>query len=184
VAFGVPKGALVNGKVAPHGNLFVAQWRTLARVLNTKEERLEKTLSDPLLFAKTQDVEYVQFRLNDREDDLEILQGVRKLRPKDSDKLPAATMNQSFCQPIAFNQDASEWAVCNHFDKGRLAVLKFRFDAASKRYDWVETGPFLGDAKRPLTEASMARLGHDWLITARSPGKSPGSRQTTRSGPR
>ena len=129
--------------------------------------------------AATQDVEWVQFRLNDREDDVEILQPVRKLRPKGEDKLPAATMNQSFCQPVAYNQEASEWAVCNHFDQARLAVLKFRFDRETRRYDWVETSPFFTAAKASLTEASLARLGKAWLITgAVLPAGSPGSKRT------
>ncbi len=169
VAFGVPKGALVDGKLAPHANLFVAQWRVLGRVLVVKEDRLEKTYSDRVLFARTQDVEWAQFRLNDREDDIEIVQPVRPLRPA-AGKLPAAWMNQSFCPPVPFNARADEWVVCNHFDRARLAVLKFRYDPASKRYAWVETGPFLAEPKRPLSEASLVRLPEGWLISARSNG--------------
>ena len=71
------------GKAAPHANLFVAQWRTLGRPLVVKEDRLEKTSPSSVLFARTQDVEWVQFRLNDREDDIDIVQPVRRLRPRD-----------------------------------------------------------------------------------------------------
>src|ERR1043165_426019 len=157
VAFGVPKGAIVDGKPAPNANVFVAQWRVLGRRLIAKEDRLERAANDPVLMAKTQDVEWVQFRLNDREVDLEILQAITQLRPKGDGKLPSASMNQSFCPPVPFNKSASEWVVCNHFDKGRLAGLKFRFDPGSKRYEWVETSPFLADPKRPLSEASIVR---------------------------
>src|SRR5205809_4515291 len=31
VAFGVPKGARIDGKPAPHGNVFIAKWRVVAR---------------------------------------------------------------------------------------------------------------------------------------------------------
>jgi len=50
-------------------------------------------------------------------------------------------------------------------------ALKFAFDRARKRYDWVETGPFLDAGKRPLSEASIAKAGSDWLITARANGQ-------------
>src|SRR5207302_211593 len=43
VAFGVPKGALLDGKPAAHANVFVAQWRVLGRPLDVKANRLDKT---------------------------------------------------------------------------------------------------------------------------------------------
>jgi hypothetical protein len=170
VAFGVPRGAVVAGRPAPHANLFVAQWRVLGRALVVKEDRLEKTRGDPVLLAGTQDVEWVQFRLNDREDDLEVLQPARPLRPAGGGKLPAAWMNQSFCQPVPFTDRADEWVVCNHFDRGRLAVLKFRYDPASHRYAWAQTGPLLDAGERILSEASVARLADGWLLSTRSNG--------------
>ncbi|MBI1830405.1 MAG: hypothetical protein HYR84_03030, partial [Planctomycetes bacterium] len=171
VAFGVPKGAVIDGKPAPHANAFVAQWRVLGRVLVNKENRLEKTLADPVLYEKTQDVEWMQFRLNDNEDDLEITQPIRKLRPRDTDRLPAAWMNQTFCPPIPFNASATEWVMCNHFEKGRIGVLKFFYGPGATRYGWVETSPLMDAGKRPLSEASIAKAGGEWLITARSNGQ-------------
>src|SRR5207248_2250465 len=141
--------ALIDGKPAAHANVFVAQWRVLARVLDVKANRLEKTLYDPALHARTQAVEWVQFRLNDRGDDLEIVQPVRVLRQKGYETgdafcsaKGAAWMNATFCPPVPVNRACSEWAAANHFDKGRVAALKFRFDPGSRLYEWVETGPF------------------------------------------
>ena len=174
VAFGVPKGATLEGKQLPHANLFAAKWRVAARPLDIKKDYLEKT--PPALAAKTQAVEWVQFRLNDREDDIEILQPAKVLRQKGFEKgdtftsIPVATMNQSFCPPVPFNRDASEWVDCNHFDRGRLAVLKHRFNAATKLYEWVETGPLLADPKRQLSEASLLRLPDGWLVATRTNG--------------
>ncbi len=175
VAFGVPKGALIDGKPSPHANVFVAQWRVLGRVLERKPNRLEKTYFDAVLFARTQAVEWVQFRLNDREDELEILQPVRVLRQKGHEKgeafcsaKEAAWMNQSFCPPVPVNREASEWAECNHFDKGRVAALKFRFDPRSRLYEWVELGPFLSEAKTSFSEASLLHTSKEWILATRT----------------
>jgi hypothetical protein len=56
-------------------------------------------------------------------------------------------MNQSFVPPVPFNRDATEWADCNHFDGGRVAALKYRFDGPTGRYVWAAMGPFLGGAE-------------------------------------
>jgi len=170
VAFGVPKGALVGGRPAPHANLFVAQWRVAARVLDVQHDRLEHSKHHPDLLARTADVEWVQFRLNDAEDDLEIVQPVAKLRPRDG-RLPAgvAWMNQSFCAPVPADERAEAWLVCNHFDRGRLAVLNLQYDPPSRRYVWAATSPLLSD-RAALSEASLARLGTDWLLSARTSG--------------
>lgn len=169
VAFGVPKGAVVGGKPAPNANVFVAQWRVLGRVLIPKEDRLEHGRTSPELAAKTQDVEWAQFRLNDAGDDIEIVQEAEKLRQSGGWKLPAP-MNQSFCPPVPFTDAADEWVGCNHFDRGRLAVLRFRFDPEARRYAWVQTSEFLDAGKRPLSEASMVRTADGWLISARASG--------------
>jgi hypothetical protein len=169
VAFGVPKGAVIGGKPAPNGNLFVAQWRVLGRVLVPKEDRLEHARSSPELSAGTQDVEWVQFRLNGREDDIEIVQPADKLRQAGGWRLPAP-MNQSFCPPVPFTDAADEWVGCNHFDRGRLAVLRFRFDPETGKYAWVQLSGFIEAGKRPLSEASMLRTRDGWLVSARSNG--------------
>lgn len=169
VAFGVPKGALIDGKLAPNANLFVAQWRVLGRILVKKDDRLEHARTSPELSAKTQDVEWCQFRLNDAEDDIEIVQPADKLRQAGGWKLPAA-MNQSFCPPVPFTAAADEWVGCNHFDRGRVAVLRFRFDPETAKYSWVQLSRFLDAGKRPVSEASMLRTADGWLVSARSNG--------------
>jgi hypothetical protein len=169
VAFGVPKGALIGGKPAPNANVFVAQWRVLGRVLVKKEDRLEHARGSPELSARTQDVEWVQFRLNDREDDIEIVQAVDPLRQAGGWKLPAP-MNQSFCPPVPFTDALDEWVGCNHFDRGRLAALRFRFDPETGKYAWVQMSRFVDAGKRPLSEASMLKTADGWLVSARSNG--------------
>ena len=172
VAFGVPKGARVAGQPAANANIFVAKWRVAARALDVRREYLEKTTAEG-----SQGVEWVQFRLNEREDDLEIFQPARRMRQQGFEAgaqfcsaADAGTMNQSFCPPVPANADFTEWAECNHFDRGRLAVLKYRFDKSTGRYDWVATGPWLTAPRVALSEASLVRLPEGWLVAARVNG--------------
>ncbi|MFM8471673.1 MAG: hypothetical protein ACKODH_17205, partial [Limisphaerales bacterium] len=126
VAFGVPKGARLGARPAAHENVFVAQWRVLGRPLELARDYLHKSAPGIALFDQTQGVEWAQFRLNEREDDLEILQPPERMRQRGFERGPqfcqreaVAWMNQSFCPPVPVNADRAEWAVANHFDGGR-----------------------------------------------------------------
>jgi hypothetical protein len=60
---------------------------------------------------------------------------------------------------------------CNHFQAGRVAALRYRFDAVRGLYEWVETGPFIETGGAAIGEASIAPLADGgWLIAARGPG--------------
>jgi hypothetical protein len=179
VAFGVSKGALIGGRVPAHANLFVAKWRVVARILDRDKNYLHHGTTDPKLSQRTQGVEWIQFRLNAREDDIEIVQPVALLRQRGYERgaafcsrEDAAHMNQSFTPPLPFNREATEWADCNHFDGGRIAALRYAYNAQRNLYEWVATGPFVEDGKRTLSEASLARLGERWIIAARANGGS------------
>ncbi len=171
VVFGVPKGALIGGKPAPHANLFVAKWRVSGRAIDVKTgfmpfEGVDRSIG--------QRVEWMQFRLNDREDDIEIVQPVAQLRQKGFEKGEAfcsadvKRMNQSFCQPVVANDDFTEWADANAFNESRVAALRYRFHPESHRYEWVETGPMLGgDPKRGFGEPSLVCLADGWIAAGR-----------------
>jgi hypothetical protein len=125
--------------------------------------------------GRTQGVEWVQFRLNEREDDIEILQPVRALRQKGYEageqycsREDARHMNQSFTQAVPFNADASEWADVNHFGRGRIAALKYRYNAKTRLYEWVEMGPWFADPAISLSEAALAPWQGAWVISART----------------
>lgn len=171
VAFGVPKGALIGGRPAPHANLFVAKWRVSGRAIDLKTgfmpfEKVDRTIG--------QQVEWMQFRLNDREDDIEVVQPAARLRQKGYEtgeafcSADAQMMNQSYCVPVPANDDFTEWADVNHFGGNRVAALKYRFNPERGRYEWVETGPMVGgDPKRTVGEPSLARVGEEWIVAAR-----------------
>lgn len=178
VSFGVPKGALIDGKPAGHANHFVALWRVVAVAYDPEKKAVPRT--PPALRQQTQGVEWVQFRLNEAESDLEIVQPLARLRqagfetgPKFG-SLDVAHMNQSFVPPVPANPACTEWLLCNHFDGGRIAVLQMTFDPEKKRYRWTRSGPLAGGPESLLSEASLAKVGDDWVVAARTGGKTRG----------
>lgn len=174
VLFGVPRGARIGGKPAPSANVFVLKWRQVARVLDPERKMLVRGKEDEEIRNRTQAVGWLQFRLNDREDGIEILQPATTMRQKGFAAGPAFSsaagvswINQTYTQAVPFNADATEWADCNHFDNGRVAALKYSFNPDRGLYEWTETGPFLFGAFQPVTEASLARLPDGWAAAAR-----------------
>jgi hypothetical protein len=149
VLFGVPRGALINGQPALNANVFVAKWRRVGRRYDPIQNLVEHAKAHPVERRATQAVEWAQFRLNHAGDRIEILQEPRVLRQKGYEEGPAFCsapvewMNQSFTPPVPYTPDASEWADCNHFDGGRVAPMRYAFNAPSGLYEWVETGPLL-----------------------------------------
>jgi hypothetical protein len=182
VAFGVPRGALVDGAVPAHANLFVAKWRRVARLFDPEKNLVVHSKQTPDLRDRTLDVEWVQFGLNGTEDGIEILEPARLLRERGYEggdrfcSIPGVTaMNQSFTQAVPFNSAASEWADANHFNQRRVAALKYRYDPQRHRFDWVETGPFMNPPDRSpdltLIEGSLAPTGDGrWVMAARTEG--------------
>jgi len=174
VGFGVPKGALINGKPAPHANVFAATWRVNPRILDPSGKYL--MYWDEIQPPPVDCVEWIQFRLNERENDLEIIQPATRLRERGYEAGPAfcrhesaKVMNQSFVQPVPLNTSADEWIAVEHFGH-RLAAVRFTFDRALGRYAWTQTGPVLNDGNAlGLIEASTLRFGSDFLISGRTP---------------
>ncbi len=170
VAFGVPKGAKIAGRESPHANVFAAKWRT--RVLHIANGAIVHDSS-----REGQAVEWVQFRLNDDESDIEILQPVQSLRQKGFESGPlfcsakkCVWMNQSYVNAVPFNADCSEWIDANHFAGDRVAALRYAFNPTSRLYEWVETGEYLIDPVGGVSEASVVPWGNDWLIGVRLAG--------------
>lgn len=192
VVFGVPRGAVIAGKVPPHANVFAAIWRRSAVYWFKATNRIEHANlpSDPASdFARRnpilgtpslrfQAVEWTQFRLNARGDDIEIIQPLAILRQRGFEtgeqfcRAPVRSMNAGFVTPVPFDRDATEWVGVNHFEGGRIACCKYRFNPATARYEWSEMGPLLGSSPDLLLfEGFIARYRDDWIIGARQRGK-------------
>ena len=175
VAFGVPKGAIFGGKPAPHGNRFVIKWRVSARPVEATTGFMPFEGRDHTIGMR---VEWMQCRLNDREDDLEIVQPAARFRQKGFEdgeafcSAPVEKMNQSFCPPVPVDDDCTEWADANSFDRNRIAALKYRFNADRGLYEWIDTGPMIGgDPRRSLSEASLVHLPDQWIVAIRGRGE-------------
>lgn len=172
VLFGVPRGTLAGGKPAPSANVFVAKWRKVARRYDKVRKYVEHGSADRELSERTQAVEWMQFRLNRTEDGIEVIQPVAVLRQKGHESgpicgAPVKHMNQSFTQAVPYTRDGTEWADCNHFDGRRVAALKYRYNPKMGRYEWTQIGPLAGGPGNPIGEASLARYGERWVISAR-----------------
>lgn len=190
-AFGVPKGALIQGRRQAHENLFAVIWRFEARYIDPQTGFMAYVQEHPELAEKTRGVEWMQLRLNDSGDDIEILQPPAPLRQTGYLEGPAfcrhesaASMVANFAQPVPHNADASEWV---HADtiyvpgargttdhqsikvhtEGAVIPLRFRYDQATHRYQWVETGPPFGGFGQGLFEGSIARDKSGWIMMAR-----------------
>ncbi len=178
VIYGVPKGAMIDGKPAPNANLFVVNWRVVAIAYDAEAKKIihrNTTLHD-----KTQGVEWMQFRLNETEDNLVIAQPRTLFRQKGFEtgasvcSAQAGYMNQTFTGPVPFNHACTEWAVVDHFDHSRLAAVKVAFNASRNLYEFVETGPLTPADNRKLIEASLARVGNRWVVAGRNASNPPG----------
>ena len=192
VAFGVPKGALINGKPAPHGNVFTVKWRKVARVFVPEGGYIMWQTEPKEVRAATQCVEWVQFRLNDAEDDLEIIHEPRQLRQVGYEggdavcELGPGRMNQTYVQAVPFNAEATEWVDVNSFglhvqsasrqtegdtSRGCVATLLYRFNPEQGLYEWVRTGP---PSQAGLFEGNISPHGSDWVIAARLESRAEG----------
>jgi len=192
VVFGRPKGATVNGKPALHANVFVIKWRVTARVFVPEGGYIMWLSEPPEVRPRTQDVQWLQFRLSDDENDLEVIQSTTPMRQigyeqgPDVCKHTGLWINQTYVQPVPLNDAADEWAAVNHLARrvpdteeiGRYAPLesyvaaaRYRFNPDKGCYEWADVGPLIGPG---LFEGNISPHDGDWLIAARQLSGEPG----------
>lgn len=177
VVWGVPKGAVSGGAPRPNANVFVASWRDSPRAYDpATNQALHHGAPGGETPPESYRLAWVQLRLNDAEDDIEILQPRRQLREKGYEDAGqvfcrlgvTGIQNQSFVQPVPYNSEATEWVGMQHYDRGGIAAVKFAWNPAAGLYEWTETGPVLNDPEAArMTEASIARCSDEWLVAAR-----------------
>lgn len=178
--FGVPKGALINGRPAPHANLFVIKWYVNARYFLTPD-RLALTTSDPKsvhLSENTIHMEWVQVRLNEAEDDIEIVEPISTMRTPDQGEggLPQTErFTQSKVQAVPFNPEATEWIDTANIDWSEkpkedavgLVPAKFRYNRSRHRYEFSEIGSRLYPAGVHLSGGSPLKIEQGWAFYSR-----------------
>ncbi|RKX33004.1 MAG: hypothetical protein DRP71_11220 [Verrucomicrobia bacterium] len=177
IAFGVPKGALFEGHRVPHENVFVVAWGNHARALDPESGYLWAR-SEMGVPPGTSRCTWAQFRLNDEEDDIELLQQKTALRQKGYEEGEALcsheelrSMNHSFVAPVPYNEDGSEWAHMQHWE-GVCLPVRYRWNPETGLYEWVESGPQLkGPSGARIGEGSIVPYRGEWLAAARMGGK-------------
>lgn len=190
-AFGVPKGAMIRGRRVPHENVFAVKWRKVGRVFVPQGGYLMWDTEPHEVRKATQCVEWMQFRLTEDENDIEVIEEVRQLRQVGYEAGPnvcphPGPMNQSFVNAVPLNGDASEWVDVNtiHLQaegssrtdisalKGsQIAALRYRFCPSKRRYEYIQTGPLLGTG---VFEGSIAPYCGGFVIAARREKGGPG----------
>lgn len=177
--FGVPKGALIDGKPVPHANLFVIKWYSYSRYFQ-QPGRLALTTSDPAsvkLSDRTIHMEWVHVRLNEAENDIEVVEPMTTLQvPGTSETdLSATKVNQTYVQPAPYNDQATEWidmSVISPSERpkedavGPVAV-KYRYNAARHCYEWVQAGERLFPPGIHAVEGGAIRTADGWAMFAR-----------------
>ena len=178
----MPKGARIRGVVPAHANLFVAKWYRNARAYR-EDGTLYKGIETPELMRRTLHVPAVQFRLNDTDDDIEVLQSATELRQVGYETGPhrcsvedPGDINHGLVNPVPLTGAADEWLdTCQfgwsepgHFGGNRVAAVRHRYNRERHRYEWVETGPLLFYPHFPAIEASPIHWRGGFVIAARS----------------
>ncbi len=177
--FGVPQGALgPGGRLIPHHNRFVlAHYRRARAVIDGKavdphaDARLENTLR----------LEWVQFRLNDAGDDIELLSEPTVLRQKGYERKTgeafcsiqkARTMNHWCHPPEPLNASYTSWLDTPHFNNNGIAAIEYRFNSDTMLYEWVRTGKLQKSepGKGKMFEGSINRVGDEWILCVRNRG--------------
>jgi hypothetical protein len=192
VAFGVPKGAKLGGRGAGHANHFVvkwyryAHWRKNGKLLNPTSGPVGEEWPDHEAVRRdTLRVEWMQFRLNDAEDGIEVLEGPQTMRETgyetDAEFCslgPGCHMNHAMVPPVPVDERCEEWVEFDTFASadarsghghGRVAPVRYRFNARTRRYEWVQTGKLLRVPGAGIGESSTVHsAGQEWIVAFRS----------------
>jgi len=174
--FGVPKGALIAGKPAPNANLFALKWYTVGTELVELPSPSEDAAAHFRRVSKMGHTQWLQFRLNDRGDDIEIIQPARLLRQTGCetgsnigftpDGEPLHRMISSNVDPVLANGDCTQWGEVNRFDQGLRAAVAYQFNPTRGAYEWTRTGPVI-QLDNPRVSAgwtSLVRTPTDWVV--------------------
>lgn len=185
--FGVPKGAMRNGKPLPTANHFVVKWFTYAVMgkdgLFVRPGHPNEWPSDINILdydTNPQCLEWMQIRLNDAEDDIEIISPTRQLRQRGYEDAPTLSrvarsperrtwvrMHHGFGDVAPYNEDYTEWVeVCQFEDK--MAAIRYTFNPDCGLYEWTETGRTHQRPGMDWSEASINRINSDWVISIRA----------------
>ncbi len=176
IVFGVPKGVNLEGSPTDHANCFAVICRCNPRQLAADGTLVKVPEADPEFFNNLH-MQWAQYRLNDAEDDLEIVSPLEPLCPKGKASYrdvfgeDATTFNVPMVEPQPIDATCRKWAMCVNvgaLKHEKLSMIELAWDEHARRYQWTQTGPSFGDG---LTEACVMRYRDEWLIAARVHGR-------------
>jgi len=193
VAFGVPRGAIRRGKPMSNANLFVVKWWRHAHL--HKGGHIHHPYAHPPIYKHiwpegphilnlTLRVEWMQFRLNDREDDIEVLAPPRMMRQRGFETGeafcelgPNFTMNHSMKAPCPVDDDFLEWMEMDTFVPYARCENAARRTAQAPngvgaRSHIVSGGPLVAAVRYRFNQQSGL---YEWVQTGR-PWSLPGRR--------
>ena len=187
IAFGVPEGAVLDGKPMPNANVFVVKWYRWAhlrdgeRILHPSHGRHEWA-EGLAIKQQTLRVEWMQFRFSRARDEIEPLTqpGVLRQRNYESGEAfcslgPGVQMNHAMKPPVAEDPSCLTWVSCDSFtpynldyrDHGAVAPVRFAFHAPTGLYEWTETGRSTTLSDHLVGEASVNRIDEHYIVTLR-----------------
>ena len=160
IVFGVARGATYAGRALPHANHFVLTWvQVPIRLLaNGDSEHFPTDHPRVAEFARMINTYHLQFRLNDAENALEIIEPPAML----VDPTGRTHRINGWTQPIPANPEASSWldsiTVTQDLDSinfagyNGFAVIQYDFDQVRGLYEWRMTG----DIGQPPQNAAIS----------------------------
>jgi len=171
----------------PNENLFVLKWSRRA-LLERDGRLLSPDLHTKLwpegdaYIRRLYRIEWMQFRLNDSNDDIEILQPFEVLKQSgyESEDLfcslgPGHYHLHAMTPPVPEDDSCTTWLACDTFDSapwepyahGRIAPVAFEWNAQTRLYEWTRTGAITGIEGKVIGETSISHIDGHWIIAAR-----------------
>lgn len=177
--FGVPKGAIdKDGKLLPTQNVFFAAWYEIPRAVDRASGLILSGRVKPKgsKVGAAERLVSVQFRLNDVEDNIELLTQPKQLTQKGYESGEAfcslgtvvTGVNHWYTPEVPFNEDFTQWVDVLHFSTTGLAPVMLEFNPKIGLYEWVRTGKLILHPEGYLIECSLTKHGSHWIASTRS----------------
>ncbi|MHC4873338.1 MAG: hypothetical protein ACYTFY_15960 [Planctomycetota bacterium] len=170
--FGVPLGAKIKGKTPVNENVFAVRWYSYPRLYNIEEGYFKTVPQLSGWVGYHQSLEWCQFKFNAEKDDIEIIQEpetLRQLGYEDSEYYSSVEergMNHGFTV-YPYNEERTEWVAMHHHYMKLISPAKFRFNEKKGLYEWVESGPAIGNFTCGHNEANIMPYKDSWIVCSR-----------------
>ncbi|MCC5807342.1 MAG: hypothetical protein JJU00_13540 [Opitutales bacterium] len=174
VVFGVPAGAVVEGRVPANAGLFVFMWNRRARELDPETGFMLHYHKEVPLLDDLSVTEWTQLRLNAAGDDFEVVQPVETLRQRDFGQgypfceIDARRMALTMNPPVPLDPSGREWVGSTTYQRPgepeRVGTKGFVYNADRGIYEWRHCGRLSAPG---LFESAVARVGGCFVVMAR-----------------